>query len=101
MTSSPVLPDGGMAGSWALPGAPPTAVMTSNLTRFVLDVGEVLLGREGAAVAKASQRACPPESERLGAARAGSGRPARRQGCQASGVITGASVADGSGISAG
>lgn len=29
----------------ALPGAPPTAVMTSNITRFTLDVGEVLLGR--------------------------------------------------------
>jgi uncharacterized membrane protein YoaK (UPF0700 family) len=28
-----------------LRGAPPTAVMTSNITRFTLDVGEVLLGR--------------------------------------------------------
>ena len=41
----------------ALPGAPPTAVMTSNLTRAVLDVGEVLVGREQAAVATARRRA--------------------------------------------
>jgi uncharacterized membrane protein YoaK (UPF0700 family) len=41
----------------ALPGAPSTAVMTSNLTRFVLDIVGVLLGREGTAVAQARRRA--------------------------------------------
>jgi uncharacterized membrane protein YoaK (UPF0700 family) len=41
----------------SLSGAPPTAVMTSNLTRVVLDVGEVLVGREEAAVAQARRRA--------------------------------------------
>jgi uncharacterized membrane protein YoaK (UPF0700 family) len=41
----------------ALQGAPPTAVMTSNITRFTLDVGEVLLGRDPAAVARARRRA--------------------------------------------
>jgi uncharacterized membrane protein YoaK (UPF0700 family) len=40
----------------SLRGAPPTAVMTSNLTRFVMDVGEVLLGHDRAA-AKARGRA--------------------------------------------
>ncbi|HME23279.1 MAG TPA: DUF1275 family protein [Acetobacteraceae bacterium] len=38
-------------------GAPSTAVMTSNVTRFGLDVGEVLLGGDPAEVAKARSRA--------------------------------------------
>lgn len=41
----------------SLRGAPPTAVMTSNLTRFAMDVGEVLLGRDRAEVTQARRRA--------------------------------------------
>ena len=41
----------------SLTGAPSTAVMTTNVTRFMLDVGEVLLGRDPDEVAKASSRA--------------------------------------------
>jgi uncharacterized membrane protein YoaK (UPF0700 family) len=41
----------------SLQGAPPTAVMTSNLTRFVVDAGGVLLVREGKAMAEARRRA--------------------------------------------
>ena len=41
----------------SLKGAPSTAVMTSNVTRFAMDVGEVLLGGDPAAVAKARSRA--------------------------------------------
>ena len=37
----------------SLKGAPSTAVMTSNVTRFAMDVGEVLLGGDSADVAKA------------------------------------------------
>ncbi len=38
-------------------GAPATAVMTTNITRFTMDVGEVLLGRDPAAAAAARRRA--------------------------------------------
>jgi uncharacterized membrane protein YoaK (UPF0700 family) len=38
-------------------GAPSTAVMTTNITRFMMDVGEVLLGHGRADVAKARSRA--------------------------------------------
>jgi uncharacterized membrane protein YoaK (UPF0700 family) len=41
----------------SLRGAPPTAVMTSNLTRFVMDVGEVLLGHDRTQVTQARRRA--------------------------------------------
>jgi uncharacterized membrane protein YoaK (UPF0700 family) len=41
----------------SLKGAPATAVMTSNLTRFTMDVGAVLLGRDPDDVAKARSRA--------------------------------------------
>ena len=41
----------------ALKGAPPTAVMTSNITRFTLDVGEILVGRDPAEVVRARSRA--------------------------------------------
>lgn len=38
-------------------GAPTTAVMTTNITRFTMDVGEVLLSRDPAAAAAARHRA--------------------------------------------
>ena len=38
-------------------GAPSTAVMTTNITRFTMDVGHVLLGRDPAAAAAARGRA--------------------------------------------
>jgi uncharacterized membrane protein YoaK (UPF0700 family) len=41
----------------SLKGAPSTAVMTSNVTRFAMDVGEVLLRGDPADVAKARSRA--------------------------------------------
>jgi uncharacterized membrane protein YoaK (UPF0700 family) len=41
----------------SLKGAPSTAVMTTNLTRFMMDVGDVMLGRKPADVAKARDRA--------------------------------------------
>jgi uncharacterized membrane protein YoaK (UPF0700 family) len=41
----------------SLKGAPSTAVMTTNITRFMMDVGDVLLGRKPADVAKARDRA--------------------------------------------
>jgi uncharacterized membrane protein YoaK (UPF0700 family) len=41
----------------SLKGAPSTAVMTTNITRFMMDIGEVLFGREPADVAKARSRA--------------------------------------------
>jgi uncharacterized membrane protein YoaK (UPF0700 family) len=41
----------------SLKGAPSTAVMTSNVTRAAMDVGEVLLGGDPADVAKARNRA--------------------------------------------
>jgi uncharacterized membrane protein YoaK (UPF0700 family) len=73
-TGSPVAPDStkailaGMLGVSAmavqnalmhisLKGAPPTAVMTANITRFMMDVGEVLLGSDPAEVAVARRRA--------------------------------------------
>jgi uncharacterized membrane protein YoaK (UPF0700 family) len=41
----------------SLQGAPSTAVMTSNVTRFTMDLGEMLLGRDPDEVAKARSRA--------------------------------------------
>jgi uncharacterized membrane protein YoaK (UPF0700 family) len=41
----------------SLTGAPSTAVITTNVTRFMMDVGEVLLGRDPDEVAKARSRA--------------------------------------------
>src|SRR6266446_5219267 len=41
----------------SLKGAPSTAVMTTNITRFVMDVGDVMLARRSADVAKARDRA--------------------------------------------
>jgi uncharacterized membrane protein YoaK (UPF0700 family) len=41
----------------SLEGAPATAVMTTNITRFVMDVGEVLLGRDPEEVTTARRRA--------------------------------------------
>ncbi len=41
----------------SLKGAPSTAVMTTNITRFMMDVGDVILGRRPADVAKARDRA--------------------------------------------
>ncbi len=41
----------------SLKGSPTTAVMTTNITRFMMDLGEALLGREPADVAKARSRA--------------------------------------------
>jgi uncharacterized membrane protein YoaK (UPF0700 family) len=50
----------------SLAGSPSTAVMTTNLTRFVADLGEVLLGAEASDRVKAASRAW-----RTGAAIAG------------------------------
>jgi uncharacterized membrane protein YoaK (UPF0700 family) len=41
----------------ALKGAPSTAVMTTNITRFMMDVGGVVFGHDAAEVAKARSRA--------------------------------------------
>src|SRR2546430_6300645 len=41
----------------SLKGAPSTAVMTSNVTRFTMDLGEMALGRDPDEVAKARSRA--------------------------------------------
>jgi uncharacterized membrane protein YoaK (UPF0700 family) len=41
----------------SLKGAPSTAVMTTNITRFMMDIGEVLLGRDVEGTAKARRRA--------------------------------------------
>jgi uncharacterized membrane protein YoaK (UPF0700 family) len=41
----------------SLKGSPSTAVMTTNITRFMMDVGEVVFGREAAEVAKARSQA--------------------------------------------
>ena len=41
----------------SLRGAPSTAVMTTNLTRFMMDSGEVLLGRDPKSIAEARVRA--------------------------------------------
>jgi uncharacterized membrane protein YoaK (UPF0700 family) len=41
----------------SLKGSPSTAVMTTNITRFMMDVGEVISGREPTEVAKARGRA--------------------------------------------
>jgi uncharacterized membrane protein YoaK (UPF0700 family) len=41
----------------SLQGAPSTAVMTTNITRFTMDLGEVLLGQNPDSVAKARGRA--------------------------------------------
>ncbi len=40
----------------SLKGAPSTAVMTTNITRFMMDVGDVMLARRPADVAKARDR---------------------------------------------
>ena len=40
----------------SLKGAPSTAVMTTNITRFMMDVGDVMFGRRPADVAKARDR---------------------------------------------
>jgi uncharacterized membrane protein YoaK (UPF0700 family) len=40
----------------AIKGAPATAVMTTNITRFTMDIGEVMMGTDPAAVAAARQR---------------------------------------------
>jgi uncharacterized membrane protein YoaK (UPF0700 family) len=41
----------------SLHGSPTTAVMTTNLTRFIMDAGEALLGHDPAEVAEARHRA--------------------------------------------
>jgi len=41
----------------SLTGAPSTAVMTANVTRFMMDLGEMLLGRDPVDVASARKRA--------------------------------------------
>jgi uncharacterized membrane protein YoaK (UPF0700 family) len=41
----------------SLKGAPSTAVMTTNITRFMMDVGDVMFGRRPADIAKARDRA--------------------------------------------
>jgi uncharacterized membrane protein YoaK (UPF0700 family) len=41
----------------ALPGAPSTAVMTTNITHFMMDLGQVLLGHNSGGVVKARGRA--------------------------------------------
>jgi uncharacterized membrane protein YoaK (UPF0700 family) len=41
----------------SLKGAPSTAVMTTNITRFAMDLGEALLGRDPSEVSKARKRA--------------------------------------------
>jgi len=41
----------------ALKGAPATAVMTTNITRFIMDLGDALLGREPGDVSQARWRA--------------------------------------------
>src|SRR4029077_17965308 len=41
----------------SLTGAPSTAVMTTNVTRFMMDLGEMLLGRDPNEVASARRRA--------------------------------------------
>jgi uncharacterized membrane protein YoaK (UPF0700 family) len=38
-------------------GAPSTAVMTTDITRFTMDIGEVLLGRDPSAAGAAARRA--------------------------------------------
>jgi uncharacterized membrane protein YoaK (UPF0700 family) len=50
----------------SLKGAPSTAVMTTNITRFMMDVGGVMFGREAAEVAKARSRAQSTWSAILG-----------------------------------
>ncbi len=44
-------------GQLSLPRAPSTAVMTTNLTRFIMDAGEALLGHDPAEMAEARRRA--------------------------------------------
>jgi uncharacterized membrane protein YoaK (UPF0700 family) len=41
----------------SLKGAPSTAVMTTNITRFMMDLGGVMFGREAAEIAEARSRA--------------------------------------------
>jgi uncharacterized membrane protein YoaK (UPF0700 family) len=71
---SPINPDAaniifaGMLGVWAmavqnamvqvsLTGAPSTAAMTANITRFTMDVGQMLLGRDRGEAAESRRRA--------------------------------------------
>ena len=44
-------------GQISLRGVPSTAVMTTNITRFMMDIGEVMVGRNLSDVAKARDRA--------------------------------------------
>jgi uncharacterized membrane protein YoaK (UPF0700 family) len=44
-------------GQISLRGAPSTAVMTTNLTRFMMDVGEILFGRDEVGLSSARARA--------------------------------------------
>ena len=44
-------------GQISLKGVPSTAVMTTNITRFMMDIGEVMVGRNLSDVAKARDRA--------------------------------------------
>lgn len=44
-------------GHVSLPGAPPTTVMTSNVTRLTLDVVEILLGRDATRASTTRRRA--------------------------------------------
>ena len=44
-------------GQLSFAGAPSSAVMTTNLTRFIVDAGEALLGKEGHESAEARRRA--------------------------------------------
>ena len=41
----------------SLKGAPTTAVMTTNITRFMMDIGEIVLGRDTSSIAAAGDRA--------------------------------------------
>jgi uncharacterized membrane protein YoaK (UPF0700 family) len=50
----------------SLRGAPSTAVMTTNVTRFVMDLGEVLLGHSPDDTAKAARRARRTAAAMLG-----------------------------------
>src|SRR5260370_15812160 len=63
----------------SLQGAPSTAVMTTNITRFMVDVGDVMLGRSAAHVPKARDRAMRTWPAMLGLAR----RCALRAACEA------------------
>jgi hypothetical protein len=63
----------------SLKGAPSTAVMTSNVTRFALDVSKVLFGGDPADMAKARNRAARTLAVIVGFATAAWVRQARRR----------------------